>query len=354
MCTSHAEPMTSIKERIFRYPDLTSVEQADLEEAIEAHPDRVALRSLLSEVKGLDDRLHRTPLPPEEPDSSPPLPDALLALYAVRTEHDLDRTWSPAMQQAFAEVENHLDHDSDLRARMDMMQERVREVQSAVDPTHHFESIAGYNLNTSSASASEANAASPASSSANEPNLLQRLNLFSKHLTYSLAGAGAALLLYGALFLLSMTMQSPAERMAALDRDQTNIEGYEITTRSIETTPQSNDEQFLMGLEALDRSYTTTLGLFPRFDDAKLARAQEHFEALVEDEPSDSFLQLEARFFLGKTYLAQENIEGARDAFRYVVIGEGARASEASALLENIQDHYPMEVPEALPGDAQM
>lgn len=343
--------MISIKERIFRYPDLSSAEQAKLEEAIRSHPDQESLRSLLAEVKALDQRLHHLELPPES-EAPHPLPNALLALYVVRTEHELLDTWSPAMQQAFAEVEAHLEHNSDLRTRVAKMRKRFSETETSVDPVRHFEAISDHDTGT--APAVSPSGSSSTTNGSTEPGLVDRIAKIPQYVTYSLAGAGAMLILYGVLFVISLMMQSPTERMAALDSEQMNVEGYEITTRSVEAVPQSNDETFLLALETLERSYVTTLGLFPRFDEAKLTTAQEHFEALVDSEPSGSFLQLEARFFLGKTYLAQGEVEAARDAFRYVVIGEGARADEASALLEEIQTHYPMEVPESLPDDVQL
>ena len=163
---------------------------------------------------------------------------------------------------------------------------------------------------------------------------------------------------YGALWLGGRWTQGEVQRLAAVDVSETVIEGYETRTRSAAppatAEARSPDALFLEALQHLRRARVTTLGLFPRYDDARLARAEALLAAVVKREAQGSFLQLEARFFLGKVHLAQGDAEAARPHLKAVAAEEGRRAEEATRLLLQLQDAAPAETPagydeEALP-----
>ena len=55
----------------------------------------------------------------------------------------------------------------------------------------------------------------------------------------------------------------------------------------------------------------------------------------------ESFLSLEAQFYLGKVYLAQERVQLARGRFGTVVEREGRMAAEARDILKVLEKEYP-------------
>ncbi|MCA0267935.1 MAG: hypothetical protein LCH53_01740 [Bacteroidetes bacterium] len=119
------------------------------------------------------------------------------------------------------------------------------------------------------------------------------------------------------------------------------LEGYG-TVRGDEASPLTTPEQrYAAALQELDDARTTTLGLFPRYDRERLLAARGLLDGVVRDSSSGDFLRLEALYVLGKTDLLLGNRDAATDALQQVVLGEGAKAPEANALLNAIHDGTP-------------
>lgn len=371
--------MNTIERDIFRYAELSEAEQRAVEERVAGHPDHQAL---LREVKRLEAQLRRVQLPDAHATALNDLPDALLALYALHTVNQTRTSQSERLQQFFEDVEARLETDASLLERVQPMMDRARALDDAFDLAEHMQSVTGVDVKALPTQATTPldpaadsvddgdtpaqdpaqDGASPALRDGRSPAKPgpegEGRHRISEQIwgavRYVAVAAAVLMMAYGGLWAVSMATQSPAERMAALDPEETEIEGYQMRTRSAtETELSSNDERFLQALQSLQEAHTAPLGLFPRFDTQRVQDAQQLLEQVVEDEENGSFLQLEASFFLAKTYLAQRDIEPARDALKRVVMGEGRRINEATQMLRTLQDEYPMDEP-TLPEDVQL
>jgi TolA-binding protein len=101
----------------------------------------------------------------------------------------------------------------------------------------------------------------------------------------------------------------------------------------------------VQALHQIRQARTTTLGLFLRYDPERLRRAEELLQEVVAAEPPGTFLQLEARWYLGKVNLAQGEVEPARDQFKTVAQQQGHHAHEAAELLLELQRVAPAQPP---------
>lgn len=377
--------MNTLEHDIFRYVDLSDAEQRAVEKRVAERPEYEAL---LAEVKQLETELRRVRLP-NASDADETMPESLLALYAIDRARSAQAADREALRPFFEDVEARLAHDTDLQRRVQPMIDRAKELDDAFDVTSHLQAVTGIDLETvpvrdNAEHGDENDAASSAgapvknvhgrngrkntrmasSSSRADRGAASRTTETTSPgrvsdqvwtgMRYAAVIAAVLLVVYGGLLGISMATQAPAERMAVLDPDEMEVEGYQMRTRSATTAPRSNDERFLQALEVLQAAHRAPLGLFPRFNEAEVQEAQDLLTEVVDNEETGSFLQLEASFFLAKTHLAQSEIEPARQALKRVVMGEGRRINEATRMLESLQRHYPMEAPAALPEGAQL
>jgi hypothetical protein len=377
--------MNTLEHDIFRYVDLSDAEQRAVEKRVAERPEYEAL---LAEVKQLETELRRVRLP-NVSDTDETMPAPLLALYAIDRARSAQASDREALQPFFEDVEARLAHDTDLQRRVEPMIDRAKELDDAFDVTGHLQAVTGIDLETvpvrdntelgnengtlssagvpiengpeenrrknatttSSSSHADRGAASRSAHTESPRRVSEQVWLGMR---YAAMTAALLLVVYGGLLGISIATQAPAERMAVLDPDEMEVEGYQVRTRGVTAAPRSNDERFLQALEVLQAAHSAPLGLFPRFNDAEVQEAQDLLTEVVDNEEAGSFLQLEASFFLAKTHLAQSEIEPARQALKRVVMGEGRRINEATRMLESLQRHYPMEAPSALPEGAQL
>lgn len=337
--------MDRIEEQILSYPHLSADDQREVETYVESNPewapllrDVRAIESLLSDVRVSDadtpaDRLVTTYVLVEalHPDEVPPVLDKALAGLRTRIEED------PALQE-----------------RVEVVRRRLEEAEAAVDPVAQFEELTGRALEPSTEGASAR--ASDRSRSRNRGRaqdgggstwiLLDRLLHLSRAARW--AGAVAALLAgtYLTLFMASELSQSPVDRLATVDVSDEVVSAYSATdTRSVvpRRDTLSVDNLYLEALSVLREAHTSTLGLFPTYDEGKLAEAERLLTDVLERTEEGSFLALEAQFYLGKAYLAQRRIDAARSRFQIVVEREGRQAGEAREILEALEEEMPPE-----------
>jgi predicted negative regulator of RcsB-dependent stress response len=160
-------------------------------------------------------------------------------------------------------------------------------------------------------------------------------------------GAVAVLLLgtYAVLFAASTASQSTLDRLAAVDVSNQMVESY-YSTNTRGASPPSADTMragtlYLDALATLRDARTSTLGLFPSYDADALDRAEAQLRQVLNRTDQDSFLALEAQFYLGKAYLAQGRVDAARTRFETVVEREGRRAQEARRILDVLREEAP-------------
>lgn len=356
--------MSTPEDRILAYPHLDEGEKRAVEGYVESNPEWT---SLLRDVKALEAYANRVRLFDAE---SPT--DEVLATYAVAQYLHPDRVPAP-LADAFDRVKTRLANDPDYRARYEAMLQRMKAVEDETDPLDRFEAITGHRLDPAPPPHRSDDAASDAfdgvgaaahgalptdgvpagdsppafaadrDASPSSHRLVNRLAPFSSVARRVALAFVLVLGLYGVLYGVSWSTQSPADRLAAMDVNEEVIATFQDTrTRgatSVDTV--TADAIYLRALPLLRDARTSTVGLFPHYDHNKLNEAERLLRDVVASTSAGAFLQLEARFYLGKVNLAQRDLDAARSHFKEVVRHEGRRATEAYRILREIEREYP-------------
>lgn len=332
--------MKDIEAKILRFNHLSDEEQEVVESYVQDHDE---WSDLLRDVKMIGELTDKVQLL-QDPTAS----DEALAHYAVARHFSFGST-STRLEAIFRDVEQRLEENPELRRRLDEIEERIEESLHTLDVEAHFERVTGHSLEDAQHDASQAAVttvgARSRDRSAEEVPLLGWIGRLPTGVRWAAATVVTLLVLYGGLFLVSEWTQEPAQRLAVVDIDETEIEGYEPRVRGEAPANSAEeltaDEAYLQALHHLRDAQTTTLGLFPRYDGEALEEARDLLQTVVDDEEAGTFVQLEAHFFLGKTLLAQSHIEEARSHLRTVAMGEGRHTEEAVDILTALEEHYP-------------
>ncbi len=330
--------MDDVEEQILSYPHLPPEEQRDIEAYVEKHPEWAPL---LQDVRALEGTS-------QEITTGHPS-DALLATYVV-ARHLATEEMSSLFQQAFSQLEDRIDQDEALRQKVNTIRQRLRKVESEIEPAAHFERVTGHKIE-GGRDAQSAPSSSEASRHRKSRSLFRSVLQVFVGLPLMVRRAAVTLLLlvgvYGGLYAASVANQSTLERLSAVEvSDQVVDNYYDTNTRSLTPGEASRaDELYLEALSSVRSARTSTLGLFPQYDAEELERAEQLFHQVLDEVESGSFLALEARFYLGKIALAQEDVEEARSHFKTVVKQEGRKATEAYEILRTLQEEYPMQNP---------
>ena len=324
--------MDNIESKILQFGSLSPEEQRDVEAYVEEHAE---WRAFLDEVKALEAMRRDMPFLLR-------IDDEALAYYTVATHSELGA--SAALHRVFEDVEARLSTDAELQERYQSLVRRLDEFADALDPSAQFEALSGFRIEDDMEAANQS-AATGDQPTTHAPDSSGTARIFSLPRAVQWAAAAVVLmaLLYGGLYGVSSVMQSEVEQLALVDLSETQIQGYQPTTRGAPATGDaaSTDALYLEALRTLRDARVSVLGLFPRYDQDRLARAEELLQQVIERESSRSFLQVEAYFFLGKVHLAQGKIEAARSNFQTVAICEGRRSPEATEILTKLQQKYP-------------
>ena len=137
--------------------------------------------------------------------------------------------------------------------------------------------------------------------------------------------AGLAILaLYGGAFAVS-SIQTPERNRVAdigdISESFRAVRGQEVSDR------------YAAAVDLLVEARRSTIGLFPRYDDAALNAAADAFTGIARDVPNGHYGQ-EAALALGRIRLLQGDIDAARIALESVVAHGAYRAPEAAKLLD--------------------
>jgi TolA-binding protein len=259
---------------------------------------------------------------------------------------------APALAEAFEALERRMEEDPALRERADAARRRLRKAEAAVDPVSQFEELTGHSLSPEPSPA-PADASTGGAPAADREPAAPTTSVVDRLLSLPLAvrgvGAVAVLLLgtYAALFVASTASQSTLDRLAAVDVSDQMVESYYSTNTRSATAPTADTTQagtlYLDALATLRGARSSTLGLFPSYDAEAIKRAEAQLKRVIDRTEQDSFLALEAQFYLGKALLAQGRVDAAWARFETVVENEGRRAQEARRLLDTLQEEAPAE-----------
>ncbi len=328
--------MENVEEQILSYPHRSHDERRKIEAFVEGHPEWA---TLLHDVRALEGvaQTHR----PSDTEESPS--DALLATYVTVTHLHPDEV-SPGLEAAFRRLEARIEASDALRERAKAMRRRLKTTEAEIDPVAQFEELTGHKVAASSAEGGTSSTGAERMSTserASTPTLLDSFSQVAAPVRW--AGTALALLLgaYGVLYGISTATQSPLERLATIDVSEQVVSSYSPdNTRGGRTDADTMRTQdlYLEALSILRTARTSTLGLFPEYNADKIAEAERLLKDVVEREGDTSFLALEARFYLGKTYLAQRQADRARAQFESVVRNEGRRADDARQILDALSD----------------
>lgn len=331
--------MDRIEEQILSYPHLSADDQREVEAYVESNPEWAPL---LRDVRAIESLL------PGASVSDANTPSERLLTTYVLVEVLRPDDVPPVLDEALSGLEARIDEDPALQERVEVVRRRLEQAEAAVDPVTQFEELTGWALDPSAEDASAR--ASDRSQVRNEGRareggasvrmLLERLLHLPRAARW--AGAVAVLLMgtYATLFVASELSQSPVDRLATVEVSDEVVSAYSATdTRSVvpRRDTLSVDNLYLEALSVLREARTSTLGLFPTYDEEKLSEAERLFTDVLDRTEEGSFLALEAQFYLGKTYLAQGRIDDARSRFQIVVQREGRQAGEARDILAALE-----------------
>lgn len=312
--------MHDIQDRLDRYLDLTPDERQALAADVAAHqPD---LAEELAEVRALAavfEAVAGQGLPAED----------TLAHLAAR-DHLEGHGQPKARPDRFAA-------DADLRHAFFSLRDRIEHLDRALpDPIEQFEALTGHRIDSFEPRVHQLHPDRQAP--AREPVPRARLHTLRARFTqYAVAACFGLLALYGGLAIASRSSVSEWDRLGAIDADALAIEGFGGTLRGDGAAPASNDARYLDALERVEEARRSTLGLFPRYDEAALRQAQRQLESIVMSEERGSFLQLEASFVLGKTLILMEQPDAARPHLLRVVDLGGRHADAAARTLASLE-----------------
>lgn len=362
--------MDAIENRILAYPTLSSAEQREVQTYVNANP---AWCPLLCDVK------HLQGIAPGTSREDPA--DTLLAFYVTATHVEPERAWSADLQKAFRALEARAASDAHLAQRLQTFRQRILHAESLVDPVEHFESLTS-RTNPSSlpgsmdesptipaspsdssqppddrASAGADNTAEHAPKSGGDVDspeaetrpggVLGWVSRWPVAVQWTFAAIFFAGCLAGALVGIDRLTRSPLDALAAVEASETRIEGYRMGAAEVTSGSDSvsADRLFLGALVKLREARSTTAGLFPRYDADDLEEAQTRLQEAIDAADPGAFVGLEARFFLAKSYLAEENVRDARAQLQILARRDSRRAAESVKLLQDLQRVAPVAEP---------
>ncbi|PSQ99719.1 MAG: hypothetical protein BRD48_03210 [Bacteroidetes bacterium QS_9_68_14] len=305
--------MEDLEERILQYPTLSRAERQAVEERVAERPEQAAL---LADVKALD-RLLGAARPVETP----------------RGPGDLNEEGRARCLHALG------GESADPTAHLEARARDPAEEDSGAGDDEQSNAEEGSRPVPESATGRPARRSDETRPSADDE---ARSTSRWRYARYVAVAAGVVLVLYGALWAASRFSQSPMERLARVEGERLSVEGYGRMrgggSPADTAASASLDERYLRGLRTLRDARTAPLGLFPRYEAEPLRRATRTFRAVAREAEAESFVQLEALFFLGKARLARGDRAGATRAFRRVVAGGGRLAPEAQEILGTLHE----------------
>jgi hypothetical protein len=324
-----------IETLLLNYDALTPAERDEADAHLAAHPqadtlvaEGRALRALLEQVAHAG--------------ADVPNPEAV-AQYVV-AQYMARGPLPPDLAVLGRRVEAAIRTHPQVERQYSIMQDRLRALTDhAASPRAHFERLVGYSLDAAPGAdtpmappMTAAAAPDPAphdlrhpwrSSPGGAPPALRRVVprlLLAASLLLALA--------YGGLLLASNAKQTDLERLANLGAVPAEYEGLRL--RGMDGIMDPAADRYAAALDRLNDARSTTLGLFPRYDEAGLDSTLLLLREVAALDDPDAALGLEAWFLIGRILLHQGEVEAARSALRLVVERQGPSTPDARRLLD--------------------
>lgn len=303
--------MKFIEQQILLYDDLSSSERGEVDHYVEAHPQ---WSPLLAEAKALHALLGT--LSP----SGEALDILDLAQYVLARHLDLRPEATP-LASHYAVVEQALAEHPALERQARAMAKTLEQIAAeAEDPAAHFERLTGRRLEPMR---QDEKAIAPAFR-------LYRL----QPLRLALAASVVLAVLYGALALVSRTLEPERVQVAALADLPASYEGLRLRG---EGAADRTSDRYAAALDRLAAARSSVLGLFPTYDAAELDAVAADLREVIDASGPGSWEGVEALYILGRIRLYQGQAEEATWALQSVVALDGPHASDARRLLDYLQ-----------------
>ena len=314
--------MTDIRDRLTDYPALSLGERADIDAFVATHPEWADAHHEARQLADLLDRARSGAQPID-------VADAVVG-----------QAFGQPMR---SDLRQAVDADPILQAHADATRTRIAELAADMeDPLAQFERLTGRaatplalvdvssspGADASSPSTTEETEGRRAGDRAPEPTVRPgRLRLaWARPLAYA---AAVCLVAYAGLFVYSTQSLSDRDRLADLgglaDYEPLRLRGGEA---------DDLDARLDVALDGVDDARRSTLGLFPRYDDAALDAVATNLQDIVSAAAPGSSVHEEALFGLARVRFAQDREAPARAALDALVDGGGVRAPEARRLLD--------------------
>lgn len=300
----------NLRDELDRYPDLTPDERRQVDarvstEAPEHAGDLAWMQRLADLLAGLrSDRVGTIHIDDET------------VAHLVASEL-IGGPQTRAVGEVWNYMRERMERDGDLRARVDSARAHAERIERASeDPIAAFERLSGHSL---SAPKPTTERAAPHRRAADRPSA--RPSKASRPLRtafarYALMVAFVLVGLYGVLGIASRSSLSELQQMGVPGSSIDQLAREQVFRGDVRVPgADSNDARYRQAVHLIRDARETTLGLFPRYDNAKLDQARALLQTIRETEQDNSFLHLEALYLLGKTMLLQEDADDAQIVF---------------------------------------
>ena len=297
----------NLRDALDRYPDLTPDERRQVDARVRAEAPHYAddlrwmqrLTTLLSSLRS---------------GSTTPYVDDDTVAHLVASEL-IGGPQSRAVDETWSHLRERMERDGDLRARVDSARAHAERMERASeDPIAAFERLSGHSL--SEPRKVEVERIAPgrrAGDRAAAPRARTRRHAFAR---YALMVGFVLVGLYGVLGIASRSSLSELQMMGVPGDGVYQMGREQVFRGDVRVPgPDSNDARFRQAINLIQDARQTTIGLFPRYDGAKLSEARTLLQTIRETEEENSFLHLEALYLLGKTLLLQEDADAAQVVF---------------------------------------
>lgn len=329
--------MAAIEHLLLNYDALTPAERAEAEAYLGAHPEA---RALITEGRALYAVLEQAAR------SGAEVPDPESVARYVLTRHASRHPLPPDLAALGRRVEAALRTHPEVERQYSIMQDRLRALTDRAEaPRAQFERLAGYSLGSAPAPETDLVPSEPdplslphgrhrswraPSGTPDHRPLLRRLP-FTR---LALAASFLLALAYFGLLLASNATQTEFERLASLESVPSEYEGLRL--RGVDGLMDPAAERYAAALDRLNDARSTTLGLFPNYDEAELDTTLHLLQQVTTLDGPSAALGLEAWYLIGRILLYQGNVDAARAAFQIVVERQGPSTPDARRMLSTL------------------
>lgn len=299
--------MTNIEQNLLLFDDLSASEQAEAEAYLREHPEAQSLVEEGQVLRGLLASQEIANVDMED------VADYVVSRRFIHNDPRLNRVGDaiqahPELAKAVATIESNL----------------ARIIVGAEDPIAQFERLSGHSL--SADTTAKVAKDRPAERRAPQMRLVRR------PMRLALAACVAFVGLYSALWIVGSGIQAEHLRMADLDGVSELYEGPRFRGE----TESGDVAQYEAAMLLLHEARTSTVGLFPSYDESKLADAVSAIHAVANPDGEATYVSMEAQYVLARIYVYQERYEDAAQLLGSLVDQAGPRAPDAQRLLDYI------------------